>query len=498
MKKALSIILALLLCLPILASCKDTTQSEAPDTSTTTNATVAEGSPDTTTAATESVNTEPALNFGGKTFTLLHWDDGYPHEYFVEEQTGDLIADSVFLRNALVEERLGVEIEWVATHGQWEYQEQFVTNVATDIQSGGEYDAFSTYSLTMATIAMRGFARDLMELEHFEFEQPWWASSLIELSTVNGCLYFCGGDISVSMLREMNCTIFNKTIAEELKLGNLYELVDNGVWTIDKMAELASTAYIDLNGNSTQDMNDQYGIGLLANWCFDPFYAAAGLLTVEKDENDALIISPDFSSERTQLLVEKLVSVFHHTDYTAFPKKYPEWTNRPFAEGRVLFIIDSNSVTSLGDFADSTVVYGILPVPKLEEEQEGYHTLVQLAHSMYSISSATNDADANMASAVLEYLAAESYKSVTPAAFETTMKLKHASGNDDARMYDLLRETVFFDFGHIYSAPLANIPIFAFRDIVYNGNTNWASLCKAEIKRMQKLLEQIQSAFDAN
>ena len=111
MKKALSIILALLLCLPILASCKDTTQSEAPDTSTTTNATVAEGSPDTTTAATENVNTEPALNFGGKTFTLLHWDDGYPHEYFVEEQTGDLIADSVFLRNALVEERLGVEIE---------------------------------------------------------------------------------------------------------------------------------------------------------------------------------------------------------------------------------------------------------------------------------------------------------------------------------------------------------------------------------------------------
>ena len=68
------------------------------------------GVTDSTTAATENVNTEPALNFGGKTFTLLHWDDGYPNEYFVEEQTGDLIADSVFLRNALVEERLGVEI----------------------------------------------------------------------------------------------------------------------------------------------------------------------------------------------------------------------------------------------------------------------------------------------------------------------------------------------------------------------------------------------------
>ena len=457
------------------------------------------GATDSTTAATENVNTEPALNFGGKTFTLLHWDDGYPNEYFVEEQTGDLIADSVFLRNALVEERLGVEIEWIGTHGEWEYQEEFVTKVAADIQSGGEYDAFSTYSLTMATIAMRGFARDLTELAHFDFEQPWWASSLIETSTVNGRLYFCGGDISVSMLREMNCTIFNKDMAAELKIGNLYEMVDKGTWTIDKMSELASTAYSDLNGNATQDINDQYGIASQANWCFDPFYTAAGLLTVEKNENDELIISPDFSSERTQQLVEKLVSVFHHTDYTAFSKKFPEWTNnRPFAEGRVLFIIDSNSVTSSDDFADTTVVYGILPVPKLDEAQEEYYTLVQLAHSMYSVSNAISQEDANMASAVLEYLAAESYKSVTPAAFETTMKLKHASGNDDARMYDLLRETVFFDFGHIYSAPLANIPIFAFRDIVYNGNTNWASLSKAEAKRMQKLLEQIQSAFDAN
>ena len=119
MKKALSIILALLLCLPILASCNSSSQSEDSTSSVTTDAASA-ASTDATTAATESVNTEPALNFGGKTFTLLHWDDGYPNEYFVEEQTGDLIADSVFLRNALVEERLGVEIEWVATHGQWE------------------------------------------------------------------------------------------------------------------------------------------------------------------------------------------------------------------------------------------------------------------------------------------------------------------------------------------------------------------------------------------
>ena len=498
MKKLLSIILAALMCLTVMASCGTSSPSENSKTETTTDVGNLTTSATPTSASTEEPNAMSNLDFGGKTVTILHWNDGFLHEYCVPEQTGDLIADSVFLRNASVEECLGIRFEWVGTAGNYDNRDAFVTTIANDVHSGGEFEIFSGYSLTGATIAMQGLSRDLMELDHLDFTQPWWPASLTELSTINGRLYFCSGDIGVSMLREMNCTIFNKTMAEELKIGNLYELADKGVWTIDKMSEFASAAYSDLNGNSSPDVNDQFGIGLRAAWVFDTFYTAAGLRTVVKDADDTPVMASDFTSERTQALLEKVVHIFHNTDYAVYPTTIPEWTNQPFADGRVLFIIDSNSVTSGEDFADTSVTYGILPLPKMDETQEDYHTLIQLAHSNYSISNALSEEDANMAAAVLECMAYEGYTTVTPAAFETAMKLKYASGDDDSRMYDILRETVSFDLGRVFSEPLNNIPIFPFRNACNSGSTSWASISKAESKRMQKLLEQIISNFEAN
>ena len=497
MKKLLSIILVVLMCLPIMASCGASSPSETSKTEITTDADKSTSSEIASTSVTDP-NTMLDLNFGGKTFTFLYWNDGYLHEYYVPEQTGDLIADSVFLRNATVEERLGIQFEWVGTPGNYDNRDAFVTTIANDVHSGGEFEAFSGYSLTGATIAMQGLSRDLMELDHLDFTQSWWPASLTDLSTINGRLYFCAGDIGVSMLREMNCTIFNKTMANELNIGSLYEMVDKGAWTLDKMSEFASAAYSDLNGNMAPDMTDQFGIGLRAAWVFDTFYTAAGLRTVVKDADDTPVMASDFTSERTQELLEKVVSIFHNADYTAYPTTLPEWSNKPFADGRVLFIIDSNQVTSSEDFADTNVTYGILPVPKMDEAQENYHSLIQLAHSNYSISNALSDEDANMAAAVLECMAHEAYTMVTPAAVETAMKLKYASGDDDSRMYDLLRETVSFDLGRVFSEPLGNIPIFPFRNACNNGSTNWASISKAESKRMQQLLEKIISEFDSN
>ena len=72
-------------------------------------------------------------------------------------------------------------------------------------------------------------------------------------------------------------------MAEELNIGNVYEMVDNGTWTLDKMAELGSVAYSDVNGDSKCDTGDKYGIGLGNVIHFDAYYTAAGLCTVTKD-----------------------------------------------------------------------------------------------------------------------------------------------------------------------------------------------------------------------
>jgi hypothetical protein len=263
------------------------------------------------------------------------------------------------------------------------------------------------------------------------------------------------------------------------------------------MAELASTAYSDLNGDTVPDVNDQFGLALGSNIHFDAFFTASGLRTVTKNENDTPVMAEEFSSDKTHALLTKIVDIFHNNDYAAFAATVSNWSNKPFAEGRVLFIVDRNYVTSSSTFADTTVTYGVLPVPKYEEAQESYYTCMAFPFSIYSVSIALNEEKANMAGAVLECMGSESYRQVTPAVFETAMKLKYSTGEDDSRMYDLIRETIQIDLGRIFTTPLKNISYSPFRSACNSGNTNWTSIIKAESKAMSKLLGQIVSSLDA-
>ena len=506
MKKALAIILAMLMCLSVMVSCGKPDNGDDP--ASTTTAAGGENTPaDTTTTVAETESPydgngylkdslDPNLDYKGEKFTILYWSDVERIEFEVLEQTGDLIGDALFNRNAAVEDRLNIEFEWIGTPGNYNNQAAFVSQVTNDVNSGGDYEVFTGYSMTAATIALQGLSRNLMEVENLDFEKPWWPASLTELTTINDRLYFCSGDISTNMLHMMYCTLFNKTMAEQLNVGNVYEMVDKGTWTIDKMAELASVGYSDVNGDSKCDVGDKYGLGLGSNIHFDAFFTASGLRTVTKNADDTPVMAEEFSSEKTHALLEKIVDIFHNNDYAAFNGDGSGYGNACFADGNVLFIVDRNYVTSSGTFADTTVTYGVLPVPKYDEAQENYYTCMAFPFSIYSVSIALSDEKANMAGAVLECMGSESYRQVTPAVFETAMKLKYSAGEDDSRMYDLVRDTIQFDLGRIFTTPLKNISYSPFRNACNNGQTNWVSIIKAEAKVMQKALDGIVTSLD--
>ena len=498
MKKLLAAILAALTVLTCLTACGKPAEP-AETTLSTTTGTASDTQTTTTAVTTDSIYDDDLpddLNFGEQELSILYWNDVARPEFEVEDQTGDLISDAIFLRNAAVEERLGLKLDWHGIPGSYWVQQDFVTHAANDIRSGGEYDLIASYSMSAVTMTLQGLFRNLMAADHLNLEQPWWPQSLAENSTINDRLYFCSGDISTNLLHQMFIMLYNKQLAEEYKLPDLYEIVKKGEWTIDKMAELASTAYSDLNGDTTPDVSDQFGLALGSNIHFDAFFTASGLRTVTKDANDTPIMAEEFASDKTHDLLTKIVDIFHNNDYAAFAATVSGWSNKPFAEGRVLFIVDRNYVTSSGTFADTTVTYGVLPVPKYDEAQENYYTCMAFPFSIYSVSIALSDEKANMAGAVLECMGSESYRQVTPAVFETAMKLKYSAGEDDSRMYDLVRDSIQFDLGRIFTTPLRNISYSPFRSACNGGQTNWASIIKAEAKVMQKALDGIVTSLD--
>ena len=137
--------------------------------------------------------------------------------------------------------------------------------------------------------------------------------------------------------------------------------------------------------------------------------------------------------------------------------------------------------------------YGVLPYPKYDESQENYKTTVLNNHSVVTIP--IDSKDRECAAAICEALAYESWKSVTPAYFETALKVKYARDNDSSQMFDIIREGASFDFGYIYTASLDGIND-VFRDTILSRGS-WASkIASIEGASKEKLASLVEAIRD--
>lgn len=497
MKKFLSLTLASMMLLGMLAACSnadgDSQQTNDPAVTTAAPA-VGDTTPTETADPTVDANGYkrddlPAdLNFNNETITMLYWEDAEKPEFFVEDYTGEVVNDALLNRNRKVEERIGVKLEFVGTKGNYNNQANFVTQAQNSVNSGGDIDIFAGYSMTGATLAVQGLSQNLLDLKYINFDQPWWPASLIDETTINNKLYFCSGDIATSMLHFMYGEFVNRDMLKDFNLEDPYTLVEEGKWTIDKMFEMAKGVYSDLDGDGALSLNDRYGL-VTSSIHFDSFFPAAGLRTVEKSEDGkSLMISPLFNSEKTVNLLEKINSFFHDSGEVNLTG-----TGAFFELGQTLFTVDRVYMAE-NRLRDVEFDYGVVPVPKWDEAQENYITCMAFPFTLYSISSATQKAD--IAAATLECLGSEGYRQVTPMLFETAMKVKYATNDKTAQMYDLIRESVVIDLGRIFTTTFNNYTYSIFRNAVSNNQNNALQQFKLYEKLLNKSLDKINPIYE--
>lgn len=495
MKKIIALLICVLMLLAITAGCAKNKDPNGETTPAVTDGN-SDGTQDPGTGAETDFVSDGLgdnINFN-KTVNLLYWSDVQNVEFYVADITGDLITDAIYDRNMAIEERLGVELGWIGIPGNYDNQASFVNTAYNDVVSGGtEYDIFAGYSMTAATLALRGCSQNLIELDYLDFEKPWWPDSLISQSTISNKLFFCSGDISANLLYMMYCIYFNKAHIESYNLENPYELVYNNGWTVDKLIEMSTGLYTDLNANNVADNGDFFGL-TTCHIFFDSFFWGSGQTTVEKNSAGVLEVSAKWNSEKTLTLLEKLANFFHNSGSTLATSTTAA-SRETFSAGNALFAL-TEAQYSLKYFAASEVSYGVVPVPKYDPDQENFITILSYPHTIYSISSATSKA--NEAAAVLECDASESYRRVTPAIFETSFKYKYSSGNDDVAMWDLVRGNISFDIGRIFTTSMDNQTYKLFRNTLRdNAAASWSTQFKMYNKVLSKYVDNIQSTIDA-
>ena len=153
-----------------------------------------------------------------------------------------------------------------------------------------------------------------------------------------------------------------------------------------------------------------------------------------------------------------------------------------FTGGHALFTVDvvwhyDSGLTMLHNMSDG---YGIIPMPKFDEDQESYITGVQDAYNVLSIMECGEGQDFAMISAVLEKMALESYYGVRPYYVENILKLRNMDEESSA-CFNYVIDGMCFDFCDVYCAGIGWVRNSLWRSPFASNSsfeTNWANYSK--------------------
>ncbi len=430
------------------------------------------------------------IDFGGEEFTILCRDNKV-YEIWSDGENGETVNDAIYRRNLAIEDKYNVNLEYRALPGHWDNQEEFKGAVRDSVAAGdGAYDLIAGYMAYTAELAIEGNFLNLYDINSLDLTNYWWAKGFIDNNTINNCIYFAAGDVSLTMWENIYAFFFNKQLAENYNVGNLYEMVDNKKWTYDALESIVKNISSDLDGNGKYDENDLYG------WIAND-HSIRALVTAfdipiaqRNNENtyDFTLFTDKFISvyDRVFEFVNKSDSVYQ----TIYSSGYTV-ESKMFMENKALFMSGTlDNTTTLREMEND---FGIIPFPMYNENQENY-----ISHSYDGLSVFTVPVSAKnpeMSGTILEAMCAENNYSVIPAFYDTVLMNKVTRDEESAKMLDLLRETLYFDFGYVNGVPAGGIFQLFGDQMVVSKNENITSYIESQRKSIETKFNEVIEAY---
>lgn len=416
------------------------------------------------------------LDYDGRGVSVYVRGDTLDTE-FNGELTGEVTSDALFHRNLTIEERLNIDLICFANTSAdyWNDRTMYIDTVRSAVMANdNSIDIVAGLSIVMPDMTREGLFQNLLgdHVPYLDYDKPWWPSTLLEELTIQDRMYFVSGEASLGVIKGMMCFYFNQDILDDQNLENPYDLVENGEWTLSKFYEMASSAYIDKNGNGKEDTEDQFGFIIRNENHATNFVSSTGLKIAKRDENG--IPQMQLGTEAIFNLVEK-INGYMKQDGFATKTDVNEAYLTTFDEGLALFV--TGEFSNMEIYRDLEFQLGILPYPKADESQQKYITTARNTYTGFAIPAS---ADLSVCAAVLEAFASESYRQVTPAYYETALKQKYSRDDVSARMFDLIKDGICYDFGATY-ANIMDLPTARLRECMSRSDkgswvTKWASM----------------------
>ena len=323
------------------------------------------------------------VDLGGYEYRMLVSHDP---KYFmhIEGTTGEVIDTALYNRELFLEEYFNITYTAKAVDDK----DDALYNMLQEMVLAGEdfADVLCMHgNQTLSQAAPKGLLTQLNDKEGFNLSASYWDQRIQTEYDINGRLFALEGDFSIyDELRTMGI-LYNTKMYKDLQydstFGSPYDLVREGKWTYEKYKQMVANSSTD-EGETGLDKDDT--VGVLAE-TITPYYFFLGSGSkITKTVNGRVTLMFDTQNELITNTLTDLIKYFDEDPDTVIITKGffsvdsddKMWAaaNEKMMQGenfiRTSTLIDAVSITkSMTDF-------GMLPIPKYTEDQDGYYCWV--------------------------------------------------------------------------------------------------------------------------
>lgn len=400
-------------------------------------------------------------DYSGKTLRILSMtSDGLNYNdcmFATDETTGEPINDACFERLQSLKQAYGFDVKV-------EFIEAFTTlldRVKMDSQSGlVEYDCVYTGVTTLCSAAAEGTLKDINTIEnsHLQLDKEWWDGFAAEGLTLDGRLFCITGDIAVTDDEYTYCMFYNKDLIEENHLDNPSTLALEGKWTVDQMYTMMKAVAQD-DGDGKMDVFGKDVWGLMGHaFMLHTIISGCNAPITSRDANGKPVLA--MLDDRNVRAFDKCFDIIKDETCAMYAEQFFRWDDTDnmktffdptFYSGRALFYPTTIQTVNTYEMRNSSIRYGILPLPKLDEEQEYYANMID-PYWFGCIAIVRECEDTDFVTFALEALAYTGRKLVTPEYYDRTLKNKRfLDDNDSPEVLDIIFSQRLIDQSIIYN-----------------------------------------------
>lgn len=389
----------------------------------------------------------PLMDWQG-TEVIILGQENKNFEIATDELPDDVIGRSVYQRNDSLANKYNFIVVSELSQNPFERLE-LCCNVGEDW-----YDSVVLSLTDAAKASLQGYLLDLTSTDYINLEHPSWNQAANEQLTVSGSLYFSTSDFLLTDKEYTHLLYYNKSMSQELGLGDLEDMVENNTWTYDNFNTMVTNFSNDSNGDGlVGGKDDRFGIASASMRSYSAFLYGAGFLLTKNNEG---ILSMNGPTSELSAILEKSAPSILNTKATYYPENFrSEFEGNIFGTEIDVFLNQNSlflssylqKIATISSEADFEISY--MPYPKYSQSQENYYTLVDNNSCVVGIPYVVFDSVRS--GYMLQAITEESTETSYAGYFENYCKLRHSQSPKAAAMLDIIFENPVYDIAYIHN-----------------------------------------------